>query len=284
MKLPTQFAARSLLAASISAATLAAALTNPLHAGAQSQQRDSAASHSFDVASVKVSDSPIISSRFDRAGGHIAWTTDLFNIIEYAYGVRNWQISGPVPGSSYAYAIEAVTDPKTTDDQVRLMFQSLLADRFKMAVHEETKDAPGYALAIAKGGLKIQEATDAKIPPMPGWLPPLYKTGDPAGMEHHISATLPSSGVVLIIGRRVTMQQLSENLSVAIQSPVFDLTGLHGEYYFAFEYAEGADTGGTNDLPPLPGALKLLGFNFEKHTGPVKTIIVDHIEKVPTEN
>jgi uncharacterized protein (TIGR03435 family) len=271
------------LAVGTIAVVLISALANPLRANAQSTQQ-AAANVSFDVASVKVSDSPVISTRFERSGGHILWTTDLWDLVKYAYHVQNWQISGSLPGSRYGYTIEAVTDANATDDQIRLMFQSLLADRFKMVVHRTSKDAQGYALTVAKGGPKLQQATDGKAPPMPAWLPEAYRSANLPEREHDISDTLPGDGVALIIGRRVTLQDLSDDLSAhALQAPVFNLTGLTGEYYFAFEFAAG-DSPTATDVPTLSGALKELGLNFEKRTGPVEILVVDHVEKVPTEN
>ena len=62
---------------------------------------------------------------------------------------------------------------------------------------------------------------------------------------------------------------------------MFNLTNLPGEYYFAFEYTPNNDP--NIDAPPLTGALKKIGLNLEKHTGPVETIVIDHIEE-PTPN
>jgi uncharacterized protein (TIGR03435 family) len=55
--------------------------------------------------------------------------------VGYAYHLQDWRISGPLPGSDFIYAVDATTASAATEDQVRLMFQSLLADRFRMAAH-----------------------------------------------------------------------------------------------------------------------------------------------------
>lgn len=235
----------------------------------------------FDAASIKLSsDQRHFSRVFDRLGEHVIWTTDLRSLIEYAYRVQIWQVSGSLPAS--IYEINAVADPATTDDQLRLMFQSLLADRLDIALHRAEKNMPGMALTVAKGGPKMQEAKEGTIPPFPKEAPDSTKTKDLAAIEHGVSATLPRRNVVLVIGRRVTMQQLSDRLSTNLQSPVFNFTDLPGEYYFAFEYAEGDDP--DSDAPPLAVALRGLGLQIDRHVGTVETLVVDHIETNPTPN
>jgi uncharacterized protein (TIGR03435 family) len=84
---------------------------------------------SFEVASVKPG-GDVFSTRPDHSLGRIRWTTQLAYLIGYAYRLDFSRVSGPHLGS--VYAVEATFDPRTTEDQVRLMFQSLLADRFRM--------------------------------------------------------------------------------------------------------------------------------------------------------
>jgi len=79
-------------------------------------------------------------------------------------------ISGPVPGSQSIYSIDAKTAADATDDQVRRMFQTLLAERFRMSVHWESKDADGDALALGKPEPNLKEARDGEDPPpLPEW-------------------------------------------------------------------------------------------------------------------
>lgn len=246
-------------------------------AGAQPQ---TPAPPTFDVASVKVSPRPFLMIFPQRSVGRITWTTDLHYLIGYAYQLPLSRIAGPVPGSDHIYEIEATTDPGATEDRVRLMFQSLLRDRFKMVAHRETKEADGYALKVGKSGLKIKEAKDGEPPPpMPEWM---GKGTAEASLNGRVVAQLPSAGVVAITGRRATMAQLSATLERSLGGFVTDETGLSDKYYLAFKFAQ--ENHPEVDLPTIFPALQDLGLRLEKRKGPVEMLVVDHIEKTPTEN
>lgn len=234
----------------------------------------------FEAASVKLpADQNILETRPKRSIGRFRWTTTLSYLLEYAYHLEGWRISG-IPASDPICAIVATSDPKASEEQVRLMVQSLLIDRFKMSVHTVTREATGYALTLAKGGPKMQEAKEGEIPALPDWL--RGPSADPAGMEELVVATLPSKGVGAITGRRATTLQLTEKLQRLLGTAVLDQTGLSGKYYFALQYPieDDADAPYAN----LAGAMKELGLKLEKHKGPVEMLVVDHIEKIPTEN
>ncbi len=102
----------------------------------------------FDVVSVKPVAEPYMSTRPTRSGGRITWQTQLWYLIGYAYNLVPNRL-GPIPGSEKIYRVDAVTDPAATEDQIRLMFRSMLADRFKMAARLVTKDSDGYALNLS---------------------------------------------------------------------------------------------------------------------------------------
>lgn len=194
--------------------------------------------------------------------------------------------AGPWPihdtkGFGTIYQVEATFDPNATEDQVRLMLQALLTDRFKMVSHRAAKEVDGYALAVAKGGPKMQEAAEGQIPGLPDWM---RGSADPAGLEERVIATLlplPEKGVGTLTGRRVTMLQFAETLQRLLSMAVVDETGLSGRYYFAFRYAAADDP--DIPYPNLFGAVKDLGLRLERHKGPVEILVVDHMESL-TEN
>ncbi|MGA3095423.1 MAG: TIGR03435 family protein [Bryobacteraceae bacterium] len=234
---------------------------------------------SFEVASVKPG-GDIFSTRPDRAGGRIGWTTQLAYLIGYAYRLDFSRVDGPNLGA--VYSLEAIFDPTSTDDQIRLMVQSLLTDRFRMRSHRVTTVADGYALSIAKKGLKIKEAKAGDDPPpMPEWV----RDASPAlRAESFISATLPEVGVIQILGRRVSMSQLAETLQRSTRTPVWDRTGLSGNYYFAFRYAQDPSADSAGDEPVLETALReSLGLELQKQKGPLETLVIDYIG-APSEN
>jgi len=234
----------------------------------------------FDAASVKISDQRYLNIFPKRSGGRIEWIADLGSFLRYAYHIESWQISGAVPGPDHIYSIQAVTDPKATEDQVRLMFQSLLVSRFQMAVHRETRQIEGFALTVGKGGIKIPEATPEDQPPA---LPGVFRGEDPRTLDGKVLATIQSTSVGAITGRRVTMLQLAGALERVLRTAVFDETGLNAKYYFDFEFAR-EDPPEDTDRPDLFHAIEELGLKLEKHRGAAEILVVDHIEKVPTEN
>jgi uncharacterized protein (TIGR03435 family) len=236
----------------------------------------------FDVASVKLNAAQ--SSfwlRLQRSGGRIQWTTQLEYLIEYAFNLQPWRIAGEVSGAGRIYDIDATTDPSASVEQLRLMFRSLLIDRFRMATHFVTRDVDGYALSVAKGGPKMETALEHTTPPLPAWF--AAHASDPAPMEGHIVSTAPAAGVGNLVGRRVSMHDLCESLQRIVGTAVFDQTALAGSYYFAFQYAA-ADAPVDVTLPNLFAAVKDLGLKLEKQRGPVEMLVVDHIERTPTEN
>ncbi len=171
-------------------------------------------------------------------------------------------------------------DPAATGDQTRLMLQSLLKERFKMAAHLVAKEADGYALSIGPKGLKVKEAQpEDPPPPLPGWV----RSDSVAAWEGAISATLPAASVVRVIGRRVSMMKLAETLGRVLGKAVSDQTGVVGDYYFAFRFAR--DDNPAADAPPLAAALRdNLGLVLKKQKVQVRALVVDSMEEQPTEN
>jgi uncharacterized protein (TIGR03435 family) len=237
-------------------------------------------SPAFDVASVKPVAGDILATKPTRSGGRITWTTDLAYLISYGWNLRFPFISGAIPRAS-VFRVDATTDPAATDDQVRLMFQSLLKDRFKLVAHLVTNEAEGYALSVGKNGLKIKEAKpEDPPPPLPEWA----RNESVAAWEGNIAAMLREAGVVTIIGRRVSILKLVDTLRGQLGGKmVWEQTGVTGDYYFAFRYAQ--DDNPEADAPSLAAALRdNLGLELKKQKGPVEMLVVDRMEKEPTEN
>ena len=258
------------------AVPLAIGLTHPPKMRAQSP-----APLRFDVASVKTSPQPFVVLFPLRSGVRISWTTDLATIFAYAYHLEPWRISGQTAGLGNVYAFEAATDPRATEDQVRLMFQSLLIDRFHLAVHRMTKDVDGYALTVAKKGIQLRALASGEQPPE---LPKQF--GGPeqaAALEGKVLATIPAAGIGALTGRGATLAQLSAALQRVLKVAVIDETSLPGKYYFDFQFAQ---PNHPDDViaPDLFSALQDLGLKLEKRKTPVEILVVDHIEKTPTGN
>jgi uncharacterized protein (TIGR03435 family) len=235
----------------------------------------------FDVASVKPSSQDWLMVAPQRTGGRIVWTTDLQYLIGYAYRLPVKRILGAVPGSELLYSIEAKTSADATDDQVRRMFQALLAERFRMAVHWESKEVEGYALSPGKRESKMKEARAGEDPPpLPEWFQGKVTAAE---LEGRTVALSDVRGARAISGRGVTMAQFCQSLERVLNTFVTDGTGLQGRYYFAFRYAD--DGTADTEAPSLFTAVQeTMGLKLEKRRGPIQMLVVDHIEKAPTEN
>jgi len=122
-----------------------------------------------------------------------------------AFGVRDYQISGPDWMSSERFDIVAKIPPLKGEGQEGPRLQKLLADRFKLAVHRESKEFPVYALVVAKGGAKIQPVEDKG--------------------EHNTN-----SNNTHMTGKGITMARLAEFLARHMDKPVVDMTEMKGVF------------------------------------------------------
>ena len=245
-------------------------------------------------------------------------------IVQQACEVRDFQISGPDWMASTRFDVVAKLTADTPRSRVPEMLRSLLAERFKLATHREAKELPIYALVVGKGGPKMKESeVDANAPsPEGGRGPggPAASGGTGAvdcGLRGEIAAatgSMMNKGPGHLQGHGMNMVSLTNTLAALAGRPVVDQTGLKGNYDFDLDYApdEGQrmSTGGAPPPPPLQGgapgggAVQIpsagtpdpdgvsllnavqsqLGLKLEARKGPVELIVVDHIEKTPTEN
>ena len=203
---------------------------------------------------------------------------------------------------SQAFVIDAeapVANP--TKDQMRLMMQALLADRFKLALHFETKDTAVLALVLAKRGVTGPRllpheqglGCDAKwtAPPDPtaSMLPPgawLPRCG--------VVAARPGPGNTILLGARdIPIDHIALQLTTVYKfgRPVIDETGLKGTYDFSLDWAPDSNTAirmrsgdpnGYSDIdgPSFFDALKdQFGFKLVSTRAPVQTLVIDHVEQ-----
>ena len=157
----------------------------------------------------------------------------------------------------------------TTGAQSRQMMQTLLAERFKLAAHWETRQLPVYALKTAPGKSKLKPSDPDKDPPTPP-----DSIGCPADDPHcHIGFCCGSTTITVLAG----------TLTHALGRPVIDKTGLTGSYYFGVLKWAGDESVGSS-LPSLPALLREeFGLELKAEPGPVPVLVIDHAEK-PTAN
>jgi uncharacterized protein (TIGR03435 family) len=223
----------------------------------------------FDVASVKPVDVDFLQTTPKRSGGRISWTTDLWYLIGYAYRLPSNRMSGPIPGSTRIYQVNATTRPEATDDEVRRMFQSLLTERFKMEVRWVTKEADRYLLSVAKGGLKIRESAPDEAP---------------SNLDGRAVGTIEAAGVGRIAASKCSMSTFTDTLQRLLGIFVVDKSELKGIYTFSLRYATDIGTADTELSPLLVVIQRELGLRLDKQRGPVEMLVVDRIDVEPTEN
>jgi uncharacterized protein (TIGR03435 family) len=211
---------------------------------------------------------------------------DLFSLVTMAYGIGRYQLSGPEWLSTARFDINARIPQGATRDQYRLMLQNLLAERFKLALHHETKEIPIYELVVAKNGSKLKESPVDPYSPDAGLQPPTRWSSPPPGAAN-------AGGVIPHTKRPI--EWLLAMLSGLLGQPVTDATGLKGEYDIQLRWS------GTGLQPPVasdtPGAAaadsgltlfeavqEQLGLKLVQKKAPFDVLVIDHIEKVPTEN
>ena len=181
-------------------------------------------------------------------------------LIQLAFGLEQSQIVGPDWIKSQQYDIAAKTEGgvSLTYEQMKPLLQRLLADRFKLTYHHETKEISGYAIVAAKSGPKLQAA----------------KEGASKG------ANIRPNGIQ---APSATMGALAKMLAALLRQPVADRTGIAGDYEIKLSFAPNDATDST--LPSLFTAVQeQLGLKLESAKVPVEMLVIDHVEKVPTEN
>jgi uncharacterized protein (TIGR03435 family) len=328
-----------------------------------------AAGPEFEVANITPAAQP--TPELFRSGKiHIGMTVDgsrvdiggmpLTTLIQQAFRVKQFQVIAPAWVGESRWDILAKLPDGAPEAQIPEMLQALLADRFKLVVHRESKELPVYALMLGKSGLKMKASVpDPNAPadapaggptvlggfgffPPPGGPPPGGGPGggrgpdgrgpDGPGRGGSAEFTSPQYGTIKISGSpqegkihleasKVNMAGFADLLTGMMDRPVVDMTGLSGDYQVAIDATPeeliggmiraaglafgpggfggpgGPDgRGGGGFRPQTDGAasdpsgamvsssVEKLGLKLDARKAPVESIVVDHIEKTPTDN
>ena len=215
----------------------------------------------FEAASVKPSAAGAMGMSMTGGAGQLEWKdTSLSYFVQTAYHVHDYAYSAPAWLDSALFDILAKLPANGSEKRYPEMLQTLLAERFKLVVHRETKDVPGLALVVDKKGPRIKPVE----PGDSGW----------------------SSGPNMVQGTKASMAQFADALSTALNRPVKDFTGLPDVYDIKIQWAPDMPT--SSDPTDLPGsvyaAVQELGLRLQVQKVPVEVVVVDHIERVPTQN
>ena len=256
----------------------------------------------FQVASIKRNTDTAFRGMGVRAqpGGRLTTqNAPLMMLIQNAYAVQAFQVGGgPAWINAEGYDIEAKPEGNADRQQMWLMLQTLLADRFKLALHRDTKELPVYALSVTKGGLKQPPPKEGGCATFaPDAPPPAPGAGIPCGKIRVMG--LPSG--VRMEGSKVPMAELIRTLAMVLGRPVLDKTEFTTEFEVRLDFTPDETTaglpgaGGPGDpggpppstdpsRPSISAALQeQLGLKLAPAKGPVEVLVIDRVER-PTAN
>lgn len=273
------------------------------------------ASSSFEVASIKPAPprEPNMGMRVGCDGGPgtkdpSRWTCQnmtVSNLISMAYALKRYQMSDQEAFQADRFNITAKLPEGTTREQFRQMQQNLLKERFKLALHFEKKETSGYELVVAKNGLKMKESEPPKDNPEDGGRP---IPGGPPARDKDGFPVLPAgrSGMAIMNGRarwiapNFSMEQIASMLANQLNRPVVDATGVQGKYDVSLTWVTegmlrapaiagpegGAPVAAEPDSgPTLMSAIQdQLGLKLQPKKATIDAVVIDHVEKTPTEN
>ena len=290
------------------------------------------------LAAIQNGETPKIGPRVDGARAEYIYMA-LQDLIVLAYKVKPNQITGPDWIANQRFDIFAKLPDGASKDDAPRMLQALLEDRFKLALHRESKEHPVLALVVGEGGPKMKESpeTPPAIDPAAPLKPGEKQIDSPDGPirmttgKDLVSGTInmgskgsqsistdAAKQSIRIETSRLTMEDLANMLTALSQAnggqEVKDMTGLKGNYQVAFSFsladmrsdvrsvlqekmgvpsppAEAAGAAMPADAASDPGgassllqSLKSMGLRLESRKVMVEQLVIDHIERMPTEN
>ena len=237
------------------------------------------ANPAFEVATIKPS-RPEAQGKGIGVNGHQITTrnTSVSDLITFAYNLHARQLTGGpswMETEKYDLQAEPDTPGAPNDRQVKMMFQKMLADRFKLTFHRDKKELTVYTLNVAKTGSKLKQSDS-----------------DPNGLP-----TLGLRGLGRLFTRNASMADFASLMqTTALDRPVVDQTGLTGKYDFTLDWTpDESQFGGRGGQAPPPAdnaevppdlytaIQQQLGLKLESTRAPVEVLVIDRVEK-PSEN
>jgi uncharacterized protein (TIGR03435 family) len=278
----------------IAIAGLVVCALSPLRAVTRVHLQPPEGQPAFDVASVKpnVSGDNRVTLQVMPGGGFRATNAPLRTLIREAYALQGFQLSGG-PGwlDSDRFDIVAKSENNPTPPQMRVMLRALLAERFRLSVHTETRDLPFYALVLARADGKLGphlRPTGADCSQAPEWLgtgpPPVRDAAAPC------RSGSPGPGGAMRF-RGITLEAFAKFIATPVRRPVIDRTGLTGDFDVELEMT--AEFGPPPPPPGLPDQVdrtsapsiftsvqEQLGLRLDSQHGPVDVVVIDRVERL----
>jgi len=237
----------------------------------------------FEVATIKLSKPEQMGKGFGIRGRRVQTiNTSIMDLIEFAYKVQVKQVlNAPAWADTQKYDISGEPDVEgqPTYDQLKIMIQALLADRFKLTFHRDKKELSVFALTVGKTGSKLKVSDESSA------------TG------HTLNFHPGAQGGLVFTARDASMHELGEAMEqTMLDRPMSDQTGLTAKYDFDITFMpDDSMMGGiASKLPPPPAGAEIppslftafqdqLGLKLEPSKAPVEVLVVDHVEK-PSED
>ncbi len=246
-------------------------------AAASSRLKAQPSPPAFEVASIKPHQGPLTRIMdFKVSGSRVTMEAySVFLLVLDAYHLKgNYQISlAPVSRQEdeirevmYDVAARAPGNTVFPRDEIRKMLQTLLADRFHLAIHRETREMPVYALLQGKDGIKLKPRV----------------SDEPCSMHHKSAGDGRNYEETF---SNCPIEELAKQLAQrSMDRPVVDKTGLTGTYDFRLVVMPGPGSDGTSEPDvTISSPLRELGLKLESQKAPVEIVVVDRVQK-PTEN
>jgi uncharacterized protein (TIGR03435 family) len=240
----------------------------------------------------------------DKARIDMGFVT-LTDLIVEAYKVKPHQVSGPEWLSMERFNIQAKLPEGAAEGQVPQMLRAMLADRFGMRVHTESRMVSAYALVVGKNGAKLQPST---LPPDPEPAKGLTTLTSSNGGAVSASAgpagptrmTMGPNGVQMVL-LKTKIPAFADLLSSILGKPVIDRTGMTDFYQITLDIPQEdvqniaralgiGGAGATVGVPTDPGgssmfqAVEKFGLRLDSRKELIEMLVIDHIEKLPTAN
>src|SRR5262249_41327676 len=224
------------------------------------------AAPSFEAASIKPSDPKEDGSSWHSRPGYLVMRNQTLNgLIRIAYHLKADQVTGgPKWLDSDRFDLEARAAGPAKDPELLAMLQTVLAERFQLKFHRDTKLVPGYGMVVAKGGLKVHPV-EANGKQRMNW------------------------GRGRLTAERATMKRLAEAVARMLGSPVVDTTGIAGEFSFKLEWTpESAPSTSIAGAPPAEAPIgpslftvlqQYVGLRLEPRKAPIDVLVIERAEK-----
>ena len=219
----------------------------------------------FEVASIKPSENSTYNMSTTWSQGRLIMDNiSLQQVVEQAFNLKDYMLSGPSWLEKARFNITAKPPAGASMDQFGPMLQAMLVERFKLEYHRESKVLSAYVMTVDKKGLKLKPTEDKGEG---GW----------------------STGRGKLEGKQLTMAAIADMLSSHLNNPVENQTGLAGAYDLTLLYVPDDSPADVHSSPGAASSIyaalqEQAGLKLETKKVPVSIVVIDRIERQPTEN